>query len=426
MALLLLGLSLISHLFGRTEPIKNKEGDTALLLAIQAKNMGYVMSLIGVNADVNAKQKSGWTPLMFAARDGLSECVNALIRAKAVVNAQSDEGWSPLMLAARNGKIKCLSSLIAANADVNARTAQGSTALALAARCGHTECLASLIAANADLTVRDRDGNSALLWAAWSGATDCVKTLINAKADVNEKDKDGWTILMCVARKGYVECVRILLEAGADWKITTPKGNTAEDIAIHNKHIQVANILAEPRKKLEAQSEFWKKYFSLSNYVVTGVAALGVVGTLVSTWGSGEQDMRFGAAIGCLVPLFARALATEKVINKPSVASINIWHTVVDALCVLALCLPALSNVLPQEDESESFLGLSVLLHIGIIWFFVKMAKNNYWGNVRNTLMTHMIIKFAIALSLLYLGGGVISGGDGFVDNMRHALTLGY
>ena len=71
-----------------------------------------------------------------------------------------------------------------------------------------------------------------------------VKVLVEKGADLNvTRNSDGWTALHLAAMFGKADVVHCLLEAGADPSIEDDTQYTAEDIAKHYRHHQVADVL---------------------------------------------------------------------------------------------------------------------------------------------------------------------------------------
>ncbi len=179
--------------------------------------------LIGVGADVNAKNKDGGTPLHVAAH-GHTEVAKILLEAGADVNAKNNDGGTPLHEAARHSHIEVVKILLQAGADVNAKNNGGWTSLHWAAReyRYRTVMVKILIEAGARANVRTEDGRTPLHSAAWHGQTEAVRLLLEAGAEVNAKEKGGKTPLDTtkdkddyIDRRKQAECAQFLLKHGA-------------------------------------------------------------------------------------------------------------------------------------------------------------------------------------------------------------------
>ena len=77
-----------------------------------------------------------------------------------------------------------------------------------------------------------------------SYALPIVRVLVDKGADLNiKRNPDGWTVLHLSAMFGKADIVQCLLEAGADPSIRDTLDKTAEDIAKHYRHHQLADLL---------------------------------------------------------------------------------------------------------------------------------------------------------------------------------------
>ena len=150
------------------QAISNSGGETPLIRAIAAGDVGLVRLLLELGADVNLPCAEGksWTPLMFAVDN--PELLCELLAAGADVNARSRSdlsggpfgglalrvgGETALHLAAAVGNVESVKTLLQAGAEVEARAGDGSAPLDYAIRQGSiTKAAEALVAAGADLT----------------------------------------------------------------------------------------------------------------------------------------------------------------------------------------------------------------------------------------------------------------------------------
>jgi len=119
-------------------------GDTALHVAAAAHRPEIVSKLIGLGADVAARNRRGATPLHYAA-DGIpgspkwnpaaqSATVACLIASGADPNAIDQNGVTPLHRAVRTRCAPAASALLDGGADALRKNGNGSTPMMLAAR----------------------------------------------------------------------------------------------------------------------------------------------------------------------------------------------------------------------------------------------------------------------------------------------------
>ncbi|XP_047104813.1 uncharacterized protein LOC124743681 [Schistocerca piceifrons] len=105
--------------------------------------------------------------------------------------------------------------------------------------------LRALIAAGADVGARGVWGQTALHWAARKGDVVAAGLLVGAGAAVDARDDlSGWTPLHLAAANGHTEVSAALLVAGADRGATTDDGRTALDLARHNNHRRLVEMLS--------------------------------------------------------------------------------------------------------------------------------------------------------------------------------------
>ncbi|MDD5175687.1 MAG: ankyrin repeat domain-containing protein [Sterolibacterium sp.] len=113
--------------------IKNKYGDSALMLASLRGNLKSVIALVAAGAEIDPE---GWTPLIYAAFEGHAEIVRYLLTKDVDIDAQSENGTTALMAASRNGHLEIVKILLAQDADVHLVNQDNLTAgdMALAGR----------------------------------------------------------------------------------------------------------------------------------------------------------------------------------------------------------------------------------------------------------------------------------------------------
>jgi ankyrin repeat protein len=142
----------------------------------------------------------------------------------------------------------------------------GITLLMLAANHGHANVVELLLknGANPNLQTNDRK-ETALMLAAESlgqitvtheGHHEAMRLLLKCGADPNFQDKDHTTALIHAAKYGDSEAVRLLLSNDADPTIRSiAYGCTAQDMARHFKHTDVARLLAAAEERWKARPQ---------------------------------------------------------------------------------------------------------------------------------------------------------------------------
>ena len=240
-----------------------------------------VQFLVGLGADVNAKDHNGVTPLHNASfsryADGL-DSVKILVRAGAEVNAKEKNGFTPLHLASNKGHLRIMEFLMESGADVHARDDEGRVPLHVMVYDKNIRSVVSRVMGlfkqkGVDINVRDNKGRSPLhyivrnsenLWLARTliqsegvdvnlkddeGKTPFhdlmiftslpensgfIQVLISAGADINARDNEGKTPLHYAGRRRREETVNSMVTAGADKNIKDNTGKIPMDYASTN------------------------------------------------------------------------------------------------------------------------------------------------------------------------------------------------
>jgi ankyrin repeat protein len=105
------------------------------------KGNNEILELWILNGDINLKDKNGMTALMHAIDNNKINTVEYLLRKKADINVQDKYGQTPIMLAAGRNEIKIIEMLIKAKADLNIISKSGLTAYGFAKENGNDEAV---------------------------------------------------------------------------------------------------------------------------------------------------------------------------------------------------------------------------------------------------------------------------------------------
>ncbi|XP_034942443.1 putative ankyrin repeat protein RF_0381 [Chelonus insularis] len=182
--------------------MKNNIGDTALHKTVKRKHCHMVELLLKNGANVNLKDGSEKTVLHLAIELDELNIIPLLLENKANANLKDASGNTVLFLAAKLSKIpaEIIKYILNYTNDIDAKDDCGRTALHYAALNTPDRILEVLLKAKADVYVKDSEGNTPLrLTVSWENR--CVrdfksmKVLVNYQADVNAVDNDMRTPL---------------------------------------------------------------------------------------------------------------------------------------------------------------------------------------------------------------------------------------
>ena len=218
--------------------IEDKQGQTALDYAIQAKNQTNVSLLLQKGADPNHQTHKKSGPLTFAIKKEFSLICRLLLQHGAKVNQCFFENRrTPLHLAAEKKFTDIVKLLIEHGADVNKEDLFGVRPIHLAACFGNMLLVRMLHAAGASLNVKDHDGKSVAHWAAQSkerGPLDYLKEVgvaLNKQTKIVKPSlreahfqRVGLSTLDLAAENGNIENVQALIENGCDPKMCVEDG----------------------------------------------------------------------------------------------------------------------------------------------------------------------------------------------------------
>ncbi|KAI9077711.1 hypothetical protein K1719_040317 [Acacia pycnantha] len=111
--------------------LKNKEGLTALHIAIIGKKEAVISHLLRKGACPHVRDKDGATPLHYAVQVGAKKTVKLLIKYEIDINVADNEGWTPLHVAIQSRNRDIAKILLVNGADKKRRNKDGKTALDL-------------------------------------------------------------------------------------------------------------------------------------------------------------------------------------------------------------------------------------------------------------------------------------------------------
>ncbi|CAD6189562.1 unnamed protein product [Caenorhabditis auriculariae] len=197
---------------------RNKDGQTALHLAVASQNVAMVKLLVEeLECQLEAPDEESRTPLHYAAEQGFDEIVTVLLNNGARNSTRDKFGVTPAHYAAQFS-VKCLDLLLTRSHITEVKDDQNRTCLMWAAVAGNVDAIHYLIQRKEapDRHATDKYGYTALHLAAMAGNENVCKILVNQGWSISERDKSNNTALHLAVGRGYTEIVRFLVTSGAN------------------------------------------------------------------------------------------------------------------------------------------------------------------------------------------------------------------
>lgn len=255
---------------------KNKDHRTALFLACTSQNPDVLDYLIQRGAEVDSRDQFHITPLNHATHYGHIDSMRLLLDAKAEVDAKTNAGETPLMLAAYAVDTARMRLLLKHDADINAKNKDGETALTYAMHKLHVNAVKLLLKNGADVNVQDEKGNSPLMSAIRNDKKTLVNLFMSKDADVNVKNLEEDTALMRAVRRDNIECVSELIAKGADVNAAM-SGQTVLMQAADRGDMEIVKLLVENKADLFLKDNKGRtaydfangRYYDLTKFLLT-------------------------------------------------------------------------------------------------------------------------------------------------------------
>ena len=181
-----------------------------LLVAARQGDVEGVKKSLAQGALPNSRNRQGKTALMMAIEKNQTAIFQLMLDAGTDVNLASLEKVTPLIAASYAGQVDMVKKLIAKGAKLEEEDRLHKSALVYAAGMGHHEVIDVLLQAGALIDAAYIDGLTPLMWAAGQGHTESVRLLVNKGANKGLKDDRGLTALDMAQEAGHAAIVPLL------------------------------------------------------------------------------------------------------------------------------------------------------------------------------------------------------------------------
>lgn len=239
---------------------KTDEGCTALHLAAHAGELEITRILLDHGANVEVHDNEGRTPLFRAVWSHDAEYVQFLLDRGADPEYRVFHDVDALYVAALNNQVAVMNVLIGDGIDL-VKALEERKMIHSAAERGDLDVIRTLVQCGVGIDSPDENGDMALHYAAGAGQTDVVRYLLEAGADIDAPGRFKRTSLLYAAMEGRDEMVDFLCDKGARVDYICEKDMTALGLALDNKHMSLARLLANLGTPLDHHEDrIWEAY----------------------------------------------------------------------------------------------------------------------------------------------------------------------
>jgi len=229
----------------------NSAGESPLSLALKTDNM---REWIINSTTITLKDGLGNNMLHYAAEWGLNNAITLIIRSGIPVDTQNATGQTPIFLATKSNSPSTLKIFIDNNADLNIRDSQGNSALHAAVRWNAINSISYLISSGMDINANSLNGNTPLHDAITLNLPEIVSLLISRGANLESRNIDGNTPLLEAIRYGLTSSIEKLTLSNADTSCRNTRGDTPLHIAVAMDRLDMVNILLKTGVSIHARN----------------------------------------------------------------------------------------------------------------------------------------------------------------------------
>ncbi len=224
---------------------QDKDNRTALMVAVLLGNGSEEVSrLLAKGAELDYLDREGNTALVLAIKARENAIVNVLIKAGANVNLGGTMALTPLMLAVIYNDFKLIDKLASKGIKPDLKNDDDDTALTLAIKNGAGgKVIDSLLRLGIGVNVPGQKGLTPVLLAAGSGNKMFLDKILPLGADIDALDDKGWTAMMRAVACGNQKMMKYLVERGAAVDVRDRLNTTALSLALSRGHRTMTDIL---------------------------------------------------------------------------------------------------------------------------------------------------------------------------------------
>eukprot|EP00833_Pecoramyces_ruminatium_P002070 jgi/Orpsp1_1/1176102/evm.model.c7180000056410.1 len=258
--------------------MKDKNGQTPLMLAIEVKNFEYIKNLLSkccnnkYSIDVNIKDKNGNSPLIYAIKkfnnsfELLIKLIDLLIKNGANKDDIDNDEFTVLHVVCQYNLYQYIPKLITEN-NINMKNKNGKTPLMIAIEGKNIECIKNLLSKccssnySIDINTKDKNGNSPLINTiikfnnSKKLLNELIDLFIENKVNKDDINNDKLTALHVVCQYNLYQYI--------------PKLITENNINMKNKNGQTPLMIAYNKKKNHCVMKLMTNEIFIKNYKIT-------------------------------------------------------------------------------------------------------------------------------------------------------------
>lgn len=262
---------------------------------------------------VDSVDSRGKTPLHCACEFGHTEVVRMLLGLGANMRARDQKGDTGLHMAASNGHASVIHLLVSDfGLDPNINGCDGRTALHNASITGHTHIVEVLKQCKCEILAKDDNGSTPLHLAALNNKVDVVQTLLGMGCSPDVVDSKQNTPLHYACSLGHLDTVQVLVKGGASLTAHNLEDQAPLHMAILADKKETVETLIDTHHCNPTDPCFKKKSLHLASS--SGLAA--ILGVLVKAGCSVVEFDEEGHA-----PIHAAAMCDQSEVVKELVTT---------------------------------------------------------------------------------------------------------
>lgn len=224
---------------------RNKDGTSALHLAVISEQKELVEYLINKEANLDITDKYGRTPLIYAVNLRNEELAKLLINNGADLDLQDNLKYTALIYTIVSRQTKLSKYLIKNAADLDIQDNYGRTALHFAIAQNNLSLVKDLVNAEADTGIQDNNFNAPLTYAIHIKNFKIANYLIDKTKDLSTQNGVGYAALAKAIIRNNPNIVKHLIDKGVNPNKVKFNQSTPLHFAIESKRLKAAISLLD-------------------------------------------------------------------------------------------------------------------------------------------------------------------------------------